>query len=336
MPSRVSEPVLVAVAFAALMLLAPIALAADSEPWRETYYSEAEVEATYGSSAEAISIEDARRLLLELVNATRVENQLQPVAQDELAARLALEHATSMAENGYVNHYSLEGLKCEARYNAIGGTDQVEENAAYFEIEHSVSLTPKLIARLHEQWMLSKSHKRNVLDPAHTHLGSAVVLRQVPREGGVLTRIAAVEEFLNDFASFDALPREAERGTVLEVSGQLYPLRARFEFVGLGSEDLPLPRTPEYQMRHIGGYSPPEPAIVYITEAGRRPKVPEAARYIRPGASWDEVSGALRLEIPVERHWPAAAYYLSVWASDPRGVVPGVYCVMTQVVLVKK
>lgn len=324
-----------------LALLACLALGpgrplADSEhPWRETYYSAEEAEAVYGAPAEAISLGEARAQLLALVNASRAGHKLPPVADDSLAAELALEHATSMAEQGFVNHYSLAGLKCEARFNALGGTDQVDENAAYLEIEYPVALTPKLVARLHEQWLSSESHRRNVLDPAHTHLGCAFVLRQAPIEGGGLTRIAAVEEFLNDYGSFEALPAAAARGDVLSLRGRLDPARAQLEFVGLGSEDLPKPRTAEYQMQHIGGYSPPLPAIAWVDAAGRRPKVPQSARYIRPGAEYDAASGALSLDIPVERHWPAAAYYVSVWASDPRGKVPGVFCVMTQVVLVQ-
>lgn len=323
-----------------LPLLASLALApgrplADSEhPWRETYYSKAEVEAAYGSTAEVVSLAEAQAQLLALVNASRAEHKLQPVAGDGLAAQLALEHATSMAENGYVNHYSLAGLKCEARFNALGGRDQVDENAAYLEIEYPVALTSKLVAKMHEQWMQSESHRRNVLDPAHTHLGSSFVIQLVEREVGLLTRISAVEEFLNNYGNFAALPATAARGDVLGLRGSLDPARARLEFIGLGSEDLPKPRTVEYQMQHIGGYSPPIPAIAWVDAGGHRPKVPDSARYIRPGAEYDADSGALSLDIPVERHWPAAAYYVSVWASDPRGIVPGVFCVMTQVVLV--
>lgn len=304
------------------------AQAQEGKPWRESYVDPGEVARVYGTAQDAIGLAEAQKLLLSLVNTERRKRGLAEFTPSPLAERLALAHAVEMAQEHYVSHYSLAGLKCEARFNALGGTDQVSENAAYYEISHEVYLTPQLVRRMHKHWMSSASHRANVLQKYATSLGSAI---SVVREGGQ-AYVAGVQEFVTAYGVHDPLPREVQRGATLQVAGRLDPQRAMLRYIGVGSEDLPFVRDVGYQMSHITGYSAPDAALAFVPAQykGRlRPPV-EPSTY---DVQYDERSGAYSVAIALEPHWPPGAYYVTAWCSLPAAPRQA-FCVMTQVVLV--
>jgi uncharacterized protein YkwD len=326
--------------------------ASAGEPWQESYIGERQVQEAYGAAADEIDAAQAGKLLLELVNGARREKGVGALVWDELAATTAQQHAAEMAQQHYVNHYSLAGLKCEARYNALGGTDEIAENIAYYEINYQVYVTPQLVRRMHQHWMESASHSANALDAAHTQLGCAFV---VVRDGG-RSYVAGVVEFINHYGDYARLPQESQPGQALHLAGTLDPQRARLLYVGLGSEDLPFERTVAYQMSHIGGYSPPEVTLALLpagqafgqsgaTASGPGPATPEVL-YHRYNVEYDEASGRFSVDIKLEGQWPRAAYYVTLWATtaQPAGgegqrrvesASSGAFCTMCQVVLVQ-
>jgi uncharacterized protein YkwD len=308
-------------------------------PWIESYMNDAEVEALYGSAADEITQAQAGALLLELTNQARAEAGLSQLGWRADAAQVGQAHSDEMVAQHYINHYDLAGRKCELRYNADGGTDQVSENTAYYEIHAEVYLTPQLVKRMHQHWLDSEGHRLNIMEAAHTHAGAGFT---VAREDG-LSYIVGTVEFLNDYGDYQRLPERARPGQALKLTGQLDDKRARLAFIGIGSEDLPTPRTVEYQMSHIGGYSPPLPVMFLLPAADALAQTPEAWRYVRPTVQFDQASGKFTADIILRANWPAAAYYMSAWAVPPgalkRNGTPDysrAFCVMTQVVLVEQ
>jgi uncharacterized protein YkwD len=319
-------PLLLALALLALLAAAAAALA--EGPWKESYADRAEVEAIYGTAKDELTPQQAAELLMAYTNDARQDAGLSVVVWSPVAAKLAGEHARDMTANRYVSHYDLEGRKCEQRFNALGQTDNVAENLSFYEIGYSIKLTPQLVQRLHSHWMQSDSHRDNILNPAHTHFGCAFALNASKR----VTYVSAVEEFASDYGSMEKLPAEVQPGDVLRIEGNVDPARARLMFIGLGSEDLPFKRTPEYQLAHIGGYSPPEPALQLLPRQYEG-RIRAELRHARYEVDLDPVTGRFSVELKVEDHWPKAAYYISVWAEDIRREGDP-FCAMTQVVLV--
>ena len=318
---------------ACLALLAaalPSIINAAEGPWVETYVDAAEVAAVYGGPGDAISLASARQTLLGLVNSARQAAGAPILGPAPLANQLAQAHAEEMANMRYVGHTDLSGRKCEMRWNDLGQTDHVAENIAYYEINHTVHLTPQLVQRIHEHWLASESHQSNELNPAHTHLGSGFAV--VTAEGH--TYAAVVAEFVTDCGDYDRLPASAQTGQTLSLQGWLDPGRARLAFVGLGSEDRPFARDVEYQMSHISGYSQPDVALAFMPESTDVDRVPDV-RYKHFTVAADAETGYFALDIELEPHWPAAAYYFTVWAL---GLEPEaeLFCAMTQVVLVEQ
>ena len=310
-----------------LMMLRP-GWAGDTYPWVPTEIAPSDLSAVYGTSADQLSPEAASALLLELANSSRLEHGLSSVQDSGLASQLAADHASEMAAHRYLNHHSLAGLKCERRFNLLGQTDFVSENIAYYEIQHQVFLTPQLVRRIHQHWLNSESHLANLLQPAHTHMGSSVQVIT----GVETTYVAAAVNFVADYGDYDRLPLSAVRGDTLKLGGYIQPGTAKFAFIGIGLEALPKPRSVEYQLAHMEPYSQPGFKTVILPEG----TIPRQSFPSKPGikylASYDPNDGSFSAEVSLPRHWPKSAVYITVWAEAPE-LQDTAFCVMTQVVL---
>ena len=310
----------------------------ENAPWIETYLDSAEVAEIYGTAEDEISQQAAAQLLLDLTNEARAQAGLSKLAWRTDAAQVAQEHSDEMTTKRYISHYDLRGRKCELRYNDAGYVDQISENTAYYEIHHEVCLTPQLVQRMHQHWLESDSHRLNIMEAAHTHLGAGFA---VMRQDGV-SYIAGTVEFVNEYGEYDHLPASARPGQTLRLSGKLSSLQARLAYIGIGSEDLPKQRTAVYQMQHIGGYSPPEPAMHLLPTIDALAQTPDEWRYVRPIVQYDANTGSFAVDILLRANWPAASYYVTAWAVPPEAVSRGglpdysqAFCTMAQVVLVK-
>jgi uncharacterized protein YkwD len=282
----------------------------------------------YGGKEEQIGIEQARALLLQLVNEERAKRGLHALEPLALANELAQHHAEDMADRRYFSHYNLQGLKCEARWNALGGTDQVAENITYYDVSAPVYLTPKYIRSIHEAWMASELHRKNLLRPWHTHFGCGFSISRTAK-GSIAT---GVEEFVAEYGSYNHLPLEAAPGAKLELRGRVDPAQAELAYVTLGHEDLPFARDPAYQMAHIEVYRPPEPEVYLVPKAGT--DYANTAWAVRRELEYDPASGAFSVKIPLPAGAKPGAYYISAWVianDDPDWA----FRAMTQVVLVK-
>ncbi len=316
-----------------LALLLHPAAARAGEVWRESYSRASEVEKIYGGPQDAITVDQARDLLTSLTNDTRKRAGLSQLKWSGPAERLAGEHAQDMALHRYINHYDLDGRKCELRFNLLGHTDNVMENIAYYEINLEVFITPQLVRRVYQHWLDSESHRANILDPAHTHLGCGLAIEE--KDG--TTYAAAVCEFVADWGEAESLPAVARPGETLELEGKLDPGRARLRYIGLASEDLPFRRDRAYQNSHAGGYSPPEPVLALLPKAGLLAALktkPEGIKYSGRSVEYNPDTGVYTTQINMPERWPAGSYYITVWADSPSHPELGTFCVSTQVVLV--
>src|SRR3954466_14345965 len=80
-----------------------------------------------------LTIDEARRYMVALVNRDRRTECLPPVELDEGApTRAGQAHAEDMATNGYLGHWGTDGSTPEQRHTEAGGSDMVLENASCF------------------------------------------------------------------------------------------------------------------------------------------------------------------------------------------------------------
>jgi uncharacterized protein YkwD len=126
-------------------------------------------------TADDISV--IRASALELVNVTRQEHGLPPLALEQQLNTAAQAHADDMFTRHYYGHASPEGRTAADRYVLAGGSRWrlIAENIA----NCSGCPPPARVAvvrRLHASWLESPGHRRNILREGITHFGFGIVV----------------------------------------------------------------------------------------------------------------------------------------------------------------
>ena len=191
----------------------------------------------------------ARQRLLNQVNADRTAQGLNELKLDDLACKVANEHARDMAGGGFLSHWGSDGRKPFHRYSLAGGTAAVQENCSAAEDLDSVS-PGRVLNDLHDmhQSMLNEKppkdgHRKTILDPYHTHVGFGV---------GLNGRSLRLDElYLARYAQLDPVVTEARPGSNIRIAGRLLNANHFVNEIDVYYEPLPKPpdvlflRTPQ-------------------------------------------------------------------------------------------
>jgi len=191
---------------------------------------------------------------LDLINQSRTAEGLSPVAWDDAAAQVAQAHAEDMLAGPFFSHWNRAGYGPDHRAALTTGmTDAVFENI------HSSRRTdngqpapiedwPQRVLDAHLGLMDSPGHRRNIMDPAHTHVGIGIAYR--PEIG----ELRLVQEFINRYVELDPVPADLPVGAEVEISGRLIN-GASDPLINLAYEPFPQPMSLE-QLAETGSYRP--------------------------------------------------------------------------------
>ena len=194
---------------------------------------------TPGGSASAVvvprptkklSVVEATRYMLALVNRDRATQGLAPVELDEGAPTQAGQaHAEDMARLGYLGHWGSDGSVPEQRHTEAGGADMVLENALCFTDEAKRRLDAKPLidpvqieraeSLFFDEVPPNDGHRKNILKAGHTKVGIGVA-----QPISTPTEIAVpcfTQEFTDGYGTYAPLPRRAKVGTVIHVEGSM-------------------------------------------------------------------------------------------------------------------
>jgi uncharacterized protein YkwD len=257
-----------------------------------------------------LTIPEARRYMLALVNRDRATQGLGPVELDEGAPTVAGQaHAEDMAHLGYLGHWGSDGSVPEQRHTEAGGEDMVLENALCFTDEAKRTLDPKATvdpasverseSMFFDEVPPNDGHRKNILKPAHTKVGIGIAQPvATPTEIPVP---CFAQEFTDDYGSYAALPKRAKVGAVVHVEGTLAN-GARPSGVGIA--------------RIV------KPAPIAAAELNKRRSypVPKAFQmYWGPGFVTPvpvKIDGQkLSIDVPLSDKGQAGLYEVSVWAK---------------------
>ncbi|MGC1618009.1 MAG: CAP domain-containing protein [Candidatus Acidiferrum sp.] len=142
------------------------------------------------------------RLLLDDANRERAAAGLQPVKWNEALAAAALEHARVMARENLLTHQASGELPLEQRAARSG--------ARFSLIAENVAIGPSAES-IHDGWMHSPGHRKNILNPAVTAVGIATI-----RETGDLF---AVQDFSRPVADLSLEQQEGKVIALLKEAG---------------------------------------------------------------------------------------------------------------------
>jgi len=212
----------------------------------------------------------ARELLLNLINADRLKADLSQLKLDDLAHKVATEHAQDMARGRFLSHWGSDGRKPYHRFAFAGGTDAVQENAS--AASNIQSLTPAGIFEdlrdMHASMMAevppNDGHRKTILYPFHTHVGFGLGFN------GYHLRLD--ELFLARYIQLDPVPKEARPNSTVWLSGRMLNPTHFLNEVDTFFEPFPVP--PDIDWLRI-------PRSVSFPEGytPTRPKAPSGTRY---------------------------------------------------------
>jgi uncharacterized protein YkwD len=213
----------------------------------------------------------ARELLLNLVNGDRAKAGLSQLRLDDLANKVATDHAKDMAQGRFLSHWGRDGRKPYHRYAFAGGIEAVQENASAAHNIQSLTAAGVLedLRDMHTSMMAevppNDGHRKTILFPFHTHVGFGMAFN------GYHLRLD--ELFLARYIHLDTFPREAKGDSTVTLSGRLLNASHFIQEVDIFFEPLPVP--PEIDWLRI-----PRPVSFPERYTPLRPKAPHGLRYL--------------------------------------------------------
>ena len=259
-----------------------------------------------------LTVAEARKYMLQLVNRDRATQGLPAVALEQGPAQRAGQgHAEDMARFGYLGHWGSDGSVPEQRFTDAGGTDMVLENASCFtdEQKRTLDATPTIDPRNVEQTEAMffdekpphDGHRKNILKPWHKVVGIGIA-----QPVSTATEIAVPcfsQEFVDDYGSFSPVPARGKVGDVVHIEGSL-TAPAAVAGVGMARTDAPKPLAVS-ELNKRRSYPVPAPYQMYWPPGYQTP-IPL------------KVDGThFAIDVPASDGGRAGLYEVSVWATMP-------------------
>lgn len=182
---------------------------------------------------------ELRANLLEMVNEERAVAKVPALAMDELATRVATNHAAEMAVHEFASHWGRDGLKPYHRYSFAGGTEATQENVSAADNTWSNKIsdlkqdTSYLHLRLYQETPPNDGHRRTILAPQHTHVGFGIALEKL--------RLRLVELFVARHVEVKSVARAAKPKSVVVFAGKMLKRDHSLNQVEVFYEPLPTP-----------------------------------------------------------------------------------------------
>jgi len=275
-----------------------------------------------------LSIADAKKYMITLINRDRKANGLKEVTGDETAERAGNLHSDEMAKLGYLSHWNILGRKPDQRYCAAGGTGFVMENghlefsgfssggeeeggAGEFSLDADAKVSKKTIEGIETGFINEQppndGHRRNILDPDHTKVGIGL---SVAKKGDS-QRLACVQEFVHDYGKVEISAQSVNVGDSFVVKGSLDP-GLTLQSVDLFRDELPKPMTLK-ELEETYSYGPPEQRITTYF-----PGAPAAVDALSVTSNAGRQEFSCRFDTD-KALWKPGLYYVYVWArpGDP-------------------
>ena len=246
----------------------------------------------------------ARENLLKQLNAERAAANLSELKLDDLACRVANDHARDMVTAEFLSHWGADGRKPFHRYGLAGGTAAVQENCSAASDIDSVS-PPRVLNDLHDmhESMLNEvpprdGHRKTILDPYHTHVGFGVALN------GRSLRLD--ELYLARYLQIDPVAVNAKPDATVRITGRLLNTSHFINEIDVYYE--PLPKPPD-----ISWLRTPRSVSFSDDVVRMRPRPVDGLLYTdgtRGDFDWDH-RGRFRASIKLFRNEPGI--YTIVW-----------------------
>jgi uncharacterized protein YkwD len=259
-----------------------------------------------------LTVEEARRYMVQLINRDRSSMGLGPVVLDAGAAtRAGQVHAQDMASHGFLGHWGTDGSVPEERFTDAGGTDMVLENVACYidekarQLDRAPSIDVRFVEEAEDMFFHEQpphdGHRQNILKPWHKKVG--IGLAQPIATPTEVPVPCLAQEFVDDYGTYSAVPPQWKVGAVLHVEGSIEP-PAVFAGVGLARVDSPKPMAVS-DLNRRRSYAVPVPYETYWPHG------------FKTSIEVKTNGPHFAIDVPVSDHGRRSMYELSIWATVP-------------------
>ena len=118
--------------------------------------------------------------VFQFTNEARRKNGLSPLEPDKTLMTLARRKSDDMIKRHYFSHPDPEGKTIRERYAevkpTVGGMVGVGENIS-IQGKNAYDDTTTAARRIVDGFMVSPGHRQNILQPAYTHLGIGISIK---------------------------------------------------------------------------------------------------------------------------------------------------------------
>ena len=235
--------------------------------------------------------DEIRDRLLELVNAERFLAGVNDLKFDDLAGRVAMEHATDMARGNFLSHWGSDGRKPYHRYSFAGGIHATQENVASIDSFFSADwkdLANDLITlhvRMHAERAPHDGHRKAILAPQHTHVGFGFA--------AIERRLRLVELYVGKHLDVVGFQSRAGRNETFHLSGRVLDSKYKLEQIDIFYEPLPGSREARAHARD-GSYELPEEYKTLL------PRLSGRVRYMDGSTGVIDLKEDGRFQVPVK------------------------------------
>lgn len=277
-----------------------------------------------------LSLAQAREYVLALINKDRASKDLSPVQLDEVASTAAQLHSDEMATKNFSSHWHPDGRKPVQRYNDAGGLDYVAENSLGGHLDlpwtaepaRNQIFKPRELDKIEHSFFHERppndGHRRNILDPMHTHVGIGLTVINLQYNGASnCQQTYCAEEFVSRYAKFSTTKRILDRAAPFVIDADFDP-SVEIYGVSVFREDLPAKiKLSALQNNRVaefhGGYTI---ATELVTSMFPEPAQPS------PNGRLTLEKGHLHCEITPAEDWKSGLYYVFVYGKPPSGGDP--------------
>lgn len=257
------------------------------------------------------SIRELRLMVVEFINQDREMASAPPVTYSEPLSLLADEHCRELLREGYTSHWNRAGWKPYMRYSQGGITDHTSENISSLNstgFEVSFDAVKAALTARHEGLIGEQPpydlHRRNILDPIHTHVGVGMAYSTAG--------LRMIQIFARRYVSLDPIPRKQGPSSSVQLKGKV--LQPGYDLQAISVFYEPLPE--EMSLAQLMGtysYGFPDDERIYRT------RLPSIMRYADGTRGSVEVRGrsfSQTIKIPSRK----GVYTLVVWLEKESGI----------------
>lgn len=257
------------------------------------------------------SIRELRLMVVEFINQDRENASTPPVVYSEPLSLLADAHCREMLREGYTSHWNRAGWKPYMRYSQGGITDHTSENISSLSstrFEVTFDAVKAALTERHEGLIGEvppyDQHRKNILDPHHTHVGIGVAYSKAG--------LRMIQIFARRYVSLEPIPTKQGPSSSVQLKGKVLEPGLDLQAISVFYEPLP----EEMSLAQLMGtysYALPADEKIYRT------RLPSIMRYADGTRGSVEVRGrsfSQTISIPSRK----GVYTLVVWLEKENEV----------------